>query len=101
VHNMGRQKRYEPYDMYIDEPQALVERGHVVEVIERVAPDGTVVTALDGDSVRRAIDAIVEAGRETVAVSLLHAYANPEHERRIRDQCALRAPGLLVSLSSE
>ena len=98
---IGRQKRYETYDMYIDKPQPLVERRHIVEVIERVAPDGTVVTALDADSVRRAIDAIVEAGHETVAVSLLHAYANPEHERRIRDQCALRAPGLLVSLSSE
>ena len=41
----------------------------------------------------RAIDAMVEAGRETVAVCLLHAYANPEHERRIRDEIAARAPG--------
>jgi N-methylhydantoinase A len=44
---------------------------------------------------------MLDAGRETVAVSLLHAYANPEHERRIREQLAERAPKLLVSLSSE
>ena len=44
---------------------------------------------------------MLEAGCETVAVCLLHAYANPDHERRIRDQFAARAPGLLVSISSE
>jgi N-methylhydantoinase A len=98
---IGRQKRYETYDMYIDKPQPLVQRRHIVEVIERVAPDGTVVTALDGPSVDRAIDAMLEARRTTVAVSLLHSYARPEHERRVREQIAARAPELLVSISSE
>jgi len=98
---IGRQKRYETYDMYIDKSEPLVQRRHIVEVIERVAPDGTVVTALDEGSVKGAIDAMLETGRETVAVSLLHAYANPQHERRIREQIAARAPELLVSISSE
>src|SRR5262245_28231635 len=98
---IGRQKRYETYDMYIDKSEPLVQRRHIVEVIERVAPDGTVVTALDEESVKDAIDAMLETGRETVAVSLLHAYAKPEHERRIREQIAARAPELLVSISSE
>jgi N-methylhydantoinase A len=98
---IGRQKRYETYDMYIDKPEPLVQRRHIVEVVERMAPDGTVVTALDEGSVRRAIDFMMETGRETVAVSLLHAYANPGHERRIRDQIAARAPELLVSISSD
>ena len=44
---------------------------------------------------------MMETGRETVAISLLHAYANPEHERCIRDQIAARAPELLVSISSD
>ena len=98
---IGRQKRYETYDMYIDKPEPLVQRRHIAEVVERVAPDGTVVTSLDAGSVNRAIDALLEAGCETAAVCLLHAYANPDHERRIRDQFAARAPGLLVSISSE
>ena len=98
---IGRQKRYETYDMYIDKSEPLVARRHIVEVVERVAPDGTVVTSLDKDSVQRAIDAMLTARRETVAVSLLHAYANPEHERQIRDQFAARAPELLISISSE
>ena len=50
---IGRQKRYETYDMYIDKPEPLVQRRHIVEVIERVAADGTVVTPLDEASIRR------------------------------------------------
>src|SRR5688572_16148288 len=98
---IGRQKRYETYDMYIDKPEPLVARRHIAEVVERVAPDGTVVTSLDAASVDRAIDAMLQAGRETVAVSLLHAYANAGHERHIREQLSKRAPHLLVSISSE
>ena len=74
---IGRQKRYETYDLYIDKSQPLVQRRHIAEVVERVGADGTVVTPLDEASVDRAIDAMLAAGRETVAVSLLHAYAGP------------------------
>jgi N-methylhydantoinase A len=98
---IGRQKRYETYDMYIDKPEPLVQRRHIVEVAERVAPDGTVVTALDAESANRAIDAMLKTDRESIAVCLLHAYAMPEHERHIRDRIAARAPHLLVSISSE
>ena len=98
---IGRQKRYETYDMYIDKSEPLVQRRHIVEVVERVAPDGTIVTSLDMNSVKCAIEAILQAGRESVAVSLLHAYANPEHERNIREQLAAQGPELLVSISSE
>ena len=50
------------------------------------------MTPLDAASVDRAIDAMVAAGRETLAVSLLHAYARPDHERRIGARIAERAP---------
>lgn len=98
---IGRQKRYETYDLYIDKPHPLVQRRHIAEVRERVGPDGSVVAPLDEKSVDRAIDAMIASERETVAVSLLHAYAGPEHERRIRDRMAERAPQILVSISSE
>src|SRR5262245_29597387 len=44
---IGRQKRYETYDLYIDKPAPLVARRHIAEVVERVDPRGEVVTALD------------------------------------------------------
>jgi N-methylhydantoinase A/oxoprolinase/acetone carboxylase beta subunit len=98
---IGRQKRYETYDLYIDKAKPLVQRRHIAEVFERVGPDGAVVTPLDEASIDRAIDAMVAAGRETIAVSLLHSYACPAHEQRIRARIAARAPAIAVSLSSE
>lgn len=98
---IGRQKRYETYDLYISKPQPLIPRRDIFEVMERIAPDGSVVTELDLASVDRAIDAVLATARETVAVALLHAYANPDHERRIRDRIIERAPHLSVSLSSD
>ncbi len=98
---IGRQKRYETYDLYISKPKPLIPRRHITEVTERMDADGTVVTELDLDSVDRAIEAMIAADRTTIAVALLHSYANPDHERRIRDRIAERAPHVSVSLSSE
>jgi N-methylhydantoinase A/oxoprolinase/acetone carboxylase beta subunit len=98
---IGRQKRYETYDLYIDKPRPLVQRRHIVEVLERVAADGAVVAPLDEVSVERAIDAMLASGRETIAVSLLHAYARPDHERRIRELIAKRLPDISISISSD
>jgi N-methylhydantoinase A len=98
---IGRQKRYETYDLYINKPEPLVQRRHIAEVTERLGFDGSVVTELDNPSVDRAIDAMVGAGRETVAVALMHAYANPAHEEAIRARIQERAPEIFVSISSE
>ena len=62
---------------------------------------GTVVTPLDLKSVDQAIDALCAAGVETIAVSLLHAYANPAHEQAIQARIQERAPDISVSLSSD
>jgi len=98
---IGRQKRYEIYDLYIDKPRPLLRRSEIVEVRERMSHDGEVLTPLDAASVERAIDALLASGREAVAISLLHAYANPEHELRIRERIAERAPQIAVSVSSQ
>jgi N-methylhydantoinase A len=98
---IGRQKRYETYDLYIDKPKPLVERRHIAEIAERVSADGTIVRPLEQASVDRAIDAMVASGRQTIAVALLHAYARPEHERAVRERIAARAPGIWVSISSD
>jgi N-methylhydantoinase A len=98
---IGRQKRYETYDLYISKPKPLIPRRHIAEVTERLAVDGTVATELDLASVDRAIDAMIAADRTTIAVALLHSYVNPDHEHRIRDRITERAPHLSVSLSSD
>jgi N-methylhydantoinase A len=98
---IGRQKRYETYDLYIDKPKPLVQRRHIAEIAERVGPDGTIIRPLEQASVDRAIDVMVASGRRTIAVALLHAYARPEHERAVRERIAARAPDIWVSISSD
>src|SRR5262249_41966403 len=70
-------------------------------VTERMTVHGEVETALDEAEAEAAIDALLAEGVEAIAVSLIHAYANPAHERRIGELVRRKAPGLVLCLSSE
>src|SRR5438067_8005842 len=70
---IGRQKRYNTYDLYLDKPAPLIPRRFIYEVDERVAHDGEVIRPLDVASVDRAISAIDESGACSIAVALLHS----------------------------
>ncbi|WP_377299503.1 hydantoinase/oxoprolinase family protein [Rhizobium sp. SGZ-381] len=98
---IGRQTRAHLYDQYARKPEPLVPREFVYEIGERLAPDGTVTEALDEETVRGAISAMLTAGIETVAISFLHSYANPAHERRAADIVRAMAPDLKISISSD
>ena len=104
---MGRSKRFDTYDLWLDKPRPLVPRRAIFEVDERVADDGEVVQPLDPASVAAAADRIADAEVESVAVCLLHAYANPAHERAVGDLLAARLgrpprnQAVSVSLSSD
>lgn len=101
VLTIGRHGRRDVYALTATPPDALVPRRLSLGVRERVAHDGRVLTALDEASVIAAADRLKAAGVEAVAVCLLHAYANPAHERRIGEILAARLPGIAVSLSSD
>src|SRR5262245_11129240 len=98
---IGREKRYQVYDLQIDKPRPLIPRRLIGEVTERVLADGSVRTALDEADARRAIRALVERGVTTLAICLLHAYINPAHERRLAALVAEEAPDVTVTLSHE
>jgi N-methylhydantoinase A len=98
---IGREKRYQVYDLQIEKPAPLIPRRLIGEVTERVLADGTVRTPLDEADARRAIRELAARGVSTLAVCLLHAYVNPAHERRIAAIAADEAPGLTVTLSHE
>jgi len=93
----GADLLYAPCNEY-DRP--LVPRRHRYGVAERIDADGEVRTPLDTDDLDRVIDEVREAGVEAVAVCLLHAYRNDEHERAIVDRFAERAPDIDMSRSS-
>src|SRR5438128_679850 len=98
---IGREKRYQVYDLQIEKPRPLIPRRLIGEVTERVLADGTVRTPLDEADARRAIRALVEGGVTTLAICLLHAYLNPQHEKRLAALAAEEAPHLTVTLSHE
>ncbi len=98
---IGREKRYQVYDLQIEKPPSLIPRRLIGEVTERVLADGTVRTPLDEADARRAIRELAARGVTTLAVCLLHAYLNPAHERRIAALAAEVAPHVTVTLSHE
>jgi N-methylhydantoinase A len=98
---IGREKRYQVYDLQIEKPRPLIARRFIGEVTERVLADGSVRTPLDEADARRAIRALVARGASTLAVCLLHSYVNPAHERRLAALIAEEAPHVTVTLSHE
>jgi len=98
---IGREKRYQVYDLQIEKPAPLIRRRLIGEVTERILADGTVRTPLDEADARRAIRQLVSRGVTTLAVCLLHSYLNPAHERRLAALVAEEAPHVTVTLSHE
>ncbi len=99
VLEIGRLRMPQLYDMGWDKPVPLVRRSLRLEVAERMSATGEVVEPLDETSVIVAIDALLAAGVESIAVCLLHSYVNPSHERRVLEILERRAPGLTTSAS--
>ena len=98
---MGFEKRFEQYDVFMDKPDPLVPRRLRFDVAERVSAHGRVLVPLDRGQVRAVAAACREAGVEAIAVGLLHSYAHPAHEEAIREVLATELPGVTVCLSSE
>src|SRR6266545_4340126 len=98
---IGREKRYQVYDLQIEKPAPLIPRRLIGEVTERILADGSVRTPLDEADARRAIRELVHRGVTTLAVCLLHSYLNPAHERRLAALVAEEAPHVTVTLSHE
>ena len=98
---LRRQARPQLYALHPVVAPPLVDDERRVGVVERLGPDGEVVTPLTAEEVARVVEEVrelVAAGARSVAVALLHAYASDRHERLLAD--ALGVLGVPVSLSS-
>jgi N-methylhydantoinase A len=98
---MGREQRFDLYDLNLEMPQALAARRRRWGVPERVFADGTVDVPLDVDAVRRSCAEMRAEGVEALAICFLHAYRAPDHEERARDVVLDELPDLSVCISSE
>ena len=89
------------YDLAWQKPPALVERRLRFEVNERIDAKGEILTPLDPAEVEAVLDRLLAEKVEAISVCLLHSYANDAHEQAIRAILTRRAPGMVLSISSE
>ena len=101
VLELGREIRYDAYDIFAEYPLPLVPRSLRFEVNERITSDGRVIQDLDEKDVQRVLSELVELGIESLAVCLLNSYENPVHEKQIQDMVKQLAPDLSLSTSFE
>ncbi len=98
---IATENRYDMYDLEIEKPAPLVPRRLRLEVPERVHADGRVARPLE----LAAVDAVAERcralGVRAIAVCLLNAYQNGEHERAVAERLRALLPGVPVAISSE
>jgi len=89
------------YDIGWTKPRALVERRLRLEVTEKMRPDGSVAVPLDPASIEPCIAMLRREAVISVAICLLHSYANPAHEQAVADAVRVALPDVAISVSSE
>ena len=98
VIEIGRQNRPQLYALVGHRLPPLVERGDRIGVAGRLGPLGEEIEPLDERQLEGLSERLRASGAESVAICLLHSYANPDHERRVAD--AVEAAALPMSVSS-
>ena len=95
------ERRYSQYDINLVKPDLIVPRSRALTIGGRMNAQGAELTALDETALPDLIAALNACGTEAVAICLMHAYANPAHELRLRDLLQAALPELVISLSHE
>lgn len=98
---IGRERRYDIYDISLENPEPLVPRFLRREVTERLDNTGQVLIPLDPAEALNVVRGLVADGVEALAVCLLHSFRNPTHELLMKKLSAEEFPWLACSLSCE
>lgn len=100
VLEIGRQARPNLYDFWETKPDPLVPRERRLTVPEKVGPDGDVKQPLESDAVESVVDELAGDDVDSVAICLLHSYANKTHERQVAGAIESRLDEVDTVLSS-
>jgi len=101
VLELGREIRYDAYDIFSEYPDPLVPRFLRMEVNERITSDGRVIKEMHPEEVEKVLYKLLDLGIESLAICLINSYENPIHEIKIKDIVQKRAPELSLSTSFE
>jgi N-methylhydantoinase A len=97
-----RENRAAIYDLFYQKPKPLIPRDRIKEVKERINADGEVIDRLSEKKVKDSIRLLCDKKNiQSLAISLLHSYKNPSHEKAIKKIIEKKFPGIHISLSSE
>ena len=101
VIEMRTESRFEQYDLNLTLPAPLLTRDHRYVVHERMDANGKILIPLQKAEIDALAERLVQFGYDSIAVGLLHSYANDSHEKMIGRALADRLPDVMISLSSE
>jgi N-methylhydantoinase A len=101
VYLIGRGNRPEAYNVFFQRAKPLVPRSMIVEVSERLRATGDVLLSLTDGAIADVCRQIALLKPESIAVCLLHSYANPAHERKLGEALRKAFPNAYLSLSHE
>ena len=101
VIEMRTESRFEQYDLNLSLPEPLLPRQMRYTVPGRIDANGNELVPLDRADIEKVVRKIAVAGYESVAIGLIHSYANDTHEKLVRDVVCELMPQTMISLSSE
>ena len=101
VLQIGREWRYDIYDIGLKPVDSLIERSARYEVRERMGPEGDTLVPLDERQMEAIAQQLAAGDYEAVAVCFLHAYRFPAHEQRAKAILEKHLPHTTVCISSE
>ena len=101
VIEMRTESRFEQYDLNLVLPEPLLPRNRRYVIRERIDAQGRILIDLDHNEIEALAERLAKGAYESIAIGLLHAYANDTHERMIADVLAEKMPDVMISLSSE
>ena len=98
---MGREIRYDLYDLFFEKPEPLAPRFLRQPVDERIDAKGNVLRPLDENTLGAAAKKLVAEGVEAIAICFMHAYANDAHERQAKEILDAKYPDMPITTSTE
>jgi len=98
---MGREIRYDLYDLFFEKPKPLAPRVLRLAIDERVNSNGEILRPLDESSLEDAAQQLKEEGVEAIAICFMHSYANDSHERKAKEVLEAAFPDIPITTSTE
>ena len=101
VLELGREKRYDAYDIFSEYPDPIVPRYDRAEIDERLRFDGKILKDVDEKEVLAVLEKFKTDGIESIAVCFINSYENPVNEKKVKEIIEREAEGIFLSSSFE